>query len=141
MLLRDILFNKGYEVYTVRPTDTLGTVVDRMVECRCGSLVVLDRGQVLGIITERDILRVSAARLGDLDSLRVGDHMSREVVTGNPSDTVPDVMGVLTHRRVRHLPVLEDGQLVGIISIGDVVKAQHDALTVENHYLRAYLGS
>ncbi|MFO0911890.1 MAG: CBS domain-containing protein [Pirellulales bacterium] len=139
MRLRDILSDKGSAVHTVGLQDSLGTVVDRMVDRRCGSLVVVEGEQVVGIITERDILRVSAARLGSLDGLQVADHLSRDLVVGHPDDLISDVMGVLTHRRVRHLPVLESGRLVGIISIGDVVKAQHDALSIENHYLRTYL--
>jgi CBS domain-containing protein len=65
--------------------------------------------------------------------------MTRNVVTGTPTDTVEDTMGLLTDRRVRHLPILDNDRLVGIISIGDVVKAQHDALTMENHYLKSYI--
>jgi CBS domain-containing protein len=141
MRIRQILAGKGNEVYTIGPRDTLATVVDRMVEKRCGSLVVTEGTQVLGIITERDILRITAARLGELDSLEVAQHMSRELTVGGPEDSVEQVMGVLTNRRIRHLPVLEEGRLIGIISIGDVVKAQHDALSVENHYLRSYLCS
>ena len=71
----------------------------------------------------------------------VTDAMSRDPVTGSPSDTVEDTMGLMTERRVRHLPIVDDGRLLGIISIGDVVKAQHDNLTLENHYLKSYIQS
>jgi CBS domain-containing protein len=94
---------------------------------------------MLGIITERDILRACAARRGPLESTRVSDVMTTNVVTGSPCDSVEDTMGLMTEHRIRHLPVLENDKLVGIVSIGDIVKAQHDALTMENHYLKSYL--
>ena len=65
--------------------------------------------------------------------------MTRDVTTGSPDDSVEDTMGLMTELRIRHLPVVEDGQLVGLVSIGDVVKMQHDQLTMENHYLKSYL--
>jgi CBS domain-containing protein len=135
------LQSKGYEVHTIHPTATLGAVVDAMVDNRCGSLLVVDGKEVCGIITERDILRTVAARNGEMDRLVVRDHMTTELVTAQVDDHVQTAMGRMTDHRVRHLPVFDRGQLVGIISIGDVVKAQHDALSMENHYLRSYLGS
>ena len=69
----------------------------------------------------------------------VEEAMTCNVVTASPNDSVEEVMGLLTDRRIRHLPVLDNGKLVGIISIGDVVKAQHDELSLENHYLRSYI--
>ena len=65
--------------------------------------------------------------------------MSRDVAVGTPADSVEDTMGTMTNRRIRHLPVLDGGRLVGIVSIGDIVKAQHDQLTMENHYLKTYI--
>jgi CBS domain-containing protein len=102
-------------------------------------LVVTDDKNLMGIITERDILRVTAARGASLDRLWVGDHMSSPVITGTAEDDVQMIMGVMTSHRIRHLPIVENGQLAGIISIGDVVKAQHDRLSVENHYLKSYI--
>ena len=67
--------------------------------------------------------------------------MTRDVATGSPDHSVEDTMGLMTDRRIRHLPVMEDGRLVGLISIGDVVKMQHDRLTMENHYLKSYIQS
>jgi CBS domain-containing protein len=67
--------------------------------------------------------------------------MTADVVIGSPSDSVEDTMGLMTDRRIRHLPVIEDDQLLGLVSIGDIVKAQHDRLTMENHYLKSYLHS
>jgi CBS domain-containing protein len=144
MTIRDILQVKGSDVYTTTPQTTLEKVVEVMVERNCGSLVVVDRPDSLtlvGIITERDILRNRAARTTALDKVLVGDAMSMAVVTASLGDEVPKLMGLMTKNRFRHMPVVEDGKLVGIISIGDVVKSQHDALTMENHYLKNYIQS
>jgi CBS domain-containing protein len=142
MKLADILAHKGYKVHSIRPSATLAEVVQVLVRHNIGSLMVCeeeDCKRVLGIITERDILRACAARRGPLESMRVAEVMTTNIVTGSPCDSVEDTMGLMTEHRIRHLPVLENDELVGIVSIGDIVKAQHDALTMENHYLKSYL--
>ena len=141
MNLRQILARKGSDVFTISPDATLADVVDSLVEHNCGSLVVVERGEIVGIITERDLLRANHARRGLMSDLIVRDHMTQRLVSATPDDEVPSVMGLLTERRVRHLPILENGRLVGLISIGDVVKAQFDALELENHYLKTYIQS
>src|SRR5205085_11157867 len=95
--------------------------------------------QMVGIITERDILRACDADSGRLHETLVERCMSRRVLTGSPQDEVETTMGQMTENRIRHMPVLEDGRLVGIISIGGLVKAHHDSLCLENHYLKSYL--
>lgn len=142
MDLRDILRAKGTNVLTIHPDASLEEVVDRLVEHNVGSLVVVEAGhatRAIGIITERDILRASARNHQNLAALRVRDAMSRRLIVGSLHDSVESIMGLMTEHRIRHLPVVEDGMLRGIISIGDVVKQQHDALCMENHYLRSYL--
>jgi CBS domain-containing protein len=139
MMVREILGGKGRAIHTCSPQDSLADVVDLLVGYNCGSLVVCDQDEMVGIITERDILRASAATRGSLDSLCVGERMTRCPVTASLDDDVADAMGVMTERRIRHLPVVEGGRLVGIISIGDLVKAQHDELCRENHYLKSYI--
>ena len=141
MRIREILEAKGNSVHCISAESSLAEVVDQLVQCNCGSLVVSDDGEMKGIITERDILRVTAARANSLAELKVTDHMSSPVITGTPQDEVPVIMGVMTSHRIRHLPIVEQGQLAGMISIGDVVKAQHDQLSVENHYLKSYISS
>jgi CBS domain-containing protein len=141
MKLRDILQIKGSDVHTIPPSATLQQVINRLVEHNCGSLVVVDQGNMCGIITERDIVRAAASEPQPLDACFVRDHMSIELLTGTPADDISDVMGLMTQHRVRHLPITEGEQLVGIISIGDVVKAQHDRLSMENHYLKNYIQS
>ncbi len=146
MMLQEILAAKGSTVYAISAQATLEDVVQSLVNHNCGSLVVCEaddpaQGRLLGIVTERDILRACAKSPAQLDRVRVADVMTRDVVTGSPGDTVEDTMGLMTDRRVRHLPILENDRLVGIISIGDVVKAQYDHLTMENHFLKSYINS
>ena len=142
MLLQEILGHKGFVVHSIRPEATLDDVAQTLVRHNCGSLIVSESDSsttMLGIITERDLLRACAARRCQLDQLRVRDHMSGNITTATPTDSVEDTMGLMTELRIRHLPVVKDGHLVGIVSIGDIVKAQHDHLTMENHYLKTYI--
>jgi len=144
MTLNDILKVKGYSVHTVSALTTLGEVVTKLCKLRCGSLVVVQpdgsaNGRMVGIITERDILHACNAHHGNIMELRVTEMMSMEIVTGFPSDTIEETMGTMTDHRIRHMPVVEDNRLIGIVSIGDVVKAQHGELTMENHYLKTYI--
>jgi CBS domain-containing protein len=133
---------KGRNVLTCSPEDTLADVVDKLVENNCGSLVVCDSaGAMVGIITERDILRASSHVRGPLEFLTVAERMTAAPVVAAPEDPVSSTMGTMTEHRIRHLPVIEAGQLAGMISIGDIVKAQHDELSRENHYLKSYIQS
>lgn len=147
MTLQEILRKKGGTVHSIDPDASLEDVVQTLVRHNVGSLVVCDRagcnppGHMLGIVTERDILRAVAGHHGPLSSQKVEDAMTCNVVTASPTSSVEEVMGLLTERRIRHLPVMDEGRLVGMISIGDVVKAQHDELSLENHYLRSYIQS
>ena len=148
MTLQEILRRKGSKVHSISPDATLDDVVQKLVEHNCGSLVVCERGHdgqdsgtLIGIITERDILRACAARRGPLEEINVRDAMSRELITGTPDDSIEDTMGLMTERRIRHLPILVDDRLAGLISIGDVVKAHHDEVAMENHYLKSYIQS
>lgn len=141
MLVREVLSQKGQLVHTCGPEDTLADVADLLVGHNIGSLVVLEREEMVGIITERDILRACAATRGTLEFLKVRERMTRCPVVISLDDDVADVMCVMTERRIRHLPVVAGGRLAGIISIGDTVKAQHDELCRENHYLKSYIQS
>lgn len=141
MNLQSILSVKGSAVHTIAPTATLAEVVAALVQRNCGSLVVVSGASMVGIISERDIMRACADRTTALEDQTVQEVMSADVITGKPDDEVEEVMGRMTKNRIRHLPVLEGEKLIGIISIGDVVKAQHDQLTMENHYLKNYIQS
>ena len=144
MFLRDILNAKGPVVHTIGADASLEDVVQQLVRHNCGSLIVYEKSssqRMVGIITERDILRACAARKTALSKLKVAEAMSADLIVGSPGDSVEDTMGLMTNKRIRHLPVIEDDQLLGLVSIGDIVKMQHDRLTMENHYLKSYLQS
>lgn len=126
MKIKTILATKGTDVITIGSHQTIREAISSMVENQIGSLVVIDeRRKPIGIITERDIVRM-AAQDEALFSQAVSEAMSRQVVIATPQDDVESVAHTMTERRFRHLPIMEGGELVGIVSIGDVVKAQRD---------------
>ena len=123
MKIQTILATKGTRVLTARASQTLDAVAAEMAQHNVGALVVVDdAGRPVGIISERDILRALARRE---DFARpVSAAMTRAVIVGSPQDDVASVMKTMTERRFRHLPIMEGDKLVGIVSIGDMVKAQ-----------------
>ena len=139
MFVKEILQEKGHDVYTIDSSAMLAEVVDELVAHNCGSLVVCDAEKMVGIVTERDILKVCARRRTPLDETPLREVMKTDVVTTTPRARVSDVMAAMTQNRFRHLPVMDNGALVGIVSIGDVVKAQQHELTTENQFLKEYI--
>lgn len=144
MTLLDILKAKGSTVFTIPPEFTLQEATQEMVRRNVGALLVCQRDlthgeRLLGIVTERDILRFSASSKGALSDFRVADIMTTRLLTASPSDSVEEAMGVMTQHRIRHLPVLSEGRLVGIVSLGDLVKNQLERLAVENQFLKSYI--
>lgn len=141
MRVSEILSEKGAAVHSIAPEQSVADAVSKMMEHKIGSLMVCDGTRAVGIITERDILRIVDRDANRLNELSVGECMTRKMVTGRPEADVEEAMGLMTRRRVRHLPIFDAQQLVGMISIGDVVKAQLNSLSVENECLRQYLYS
>jgi len=146
MKLQDILATKGTDVFTVAPTTKLADVVKHMIDRNVGSMVVCERDlahgeRIVGIVTERDMLRCFANGKCDLARMQAADVMTTDPVTATPMDSVDDLMGVMTTHRIRHVPVVSGNgdRLVGMVSIGDLLKAHHDHLEVENHFMRDYI--
>jgi CBS domain-containing protein len=140
MKLRDVLRDKGSHVYTIGPDHTVQDAVRVLMQHRIGALLVVDgEGAVVGIITERDVLRECQDRSEQLAALPVRAAMTRDVIVGLPDDDIRYTMGVMTQRRVRHLPVIDGGAIAGMISIGDMVKACLEETEYENRYLREYI--
>ena len=126
MSIKSILATKSRHVITVNPEQTLADAVELLSRHNIGVLVVTgSKGNIVGIISERDVVH-QAALNRDVFSLKVSDVMTREVIVGVPEDDVMSVAHTMTERRFRHIPILDGGQLIGIISIGDLLKAQRD---------------
>ena len=136
-----ILRSKGAAVVTIGPDATVADLVRGLREERIGAMVVSEDGRsVLGIISERDVVRGLAERGPRIMDASVAELMTRDVVTCTLRDTVKQVMAEMTRRRVRHIPVLADGALCGIVSIGDVVKNRLEEMETETNVLReAYI--
>ena len=140
MSVRAILKAKGAHVETTRPDATLHTVVWDMKVKGIGALVVsVDGVTVLGLVSERDIVRALAEHGSRLLATPVAQLVTQPLVTCAPGESLTAVMARMTHHRVRHLPVVEGGKLLGIVSIGDVVKQRLDELELEANILRENL--
>ena len=156
MLLQDILKVKGDAVYWIRPDATVSEAVQVLVEHNIGALLVCEadpagKGQLRGIVSERDLLHAHAQPQGPASvksspsnkcpwmAAKVAELMTTEVITVSPGDSVEQIMDLMTTKRIRHLPVLSEGRLVGIVSIGDIVKAQHAQLAAENRFMKDYI--
>ncbi len=139
MKIRQILDKKGRGVVTISPGATVMDALQLLVANGIGSLVVLQGEEVVGILTERDILRLASRDPGKLRSESVESQMTQDLMVSLPSHDVQYVMEIMTRNRVRHLPVMDEGTLAGIISIGDVVNAVRQEVEAENHRLRDYV--
>jgi CBS domain-containing protein len=140
MLIGQILAGKGRDVVTTRPDATIAEVAGLLKAKRIGAVVVTDAdGALCGILSERDLARGLADHGAALLPMRVGDLMTREVSTCSPDDGIDRLMQQMTEGRFRHLPVVQDGKMIGIISIGDVVKHRLQELENEAHMLHDYI--
>ena len=140
MRITDVLRKKGSVVVTVAPDKTVSELLDLLAEHGVGALVVsTDGSTVEGIVSERDVVRRLQQLGADLLGHPVSDIMTADVHTAGPDADLEDLMRLMTDRRFRHVPVLEQGSLVGIVSIGDVVKHRIDLLQAERDQLTAYI--
>ena len=136
MKVADILASKASKVFTVFPDQTIKEVVDRMETHNVGGLVVVNpAGEIQGMITERDLIRY-AATVNPSFATTVKTIMTKKVIVGVLQDEIDAVAHTMTEKRFRHLPVVEDGKLIGILTIGDIVKAQRDRYEGEVHTLQ-----
>jgi CBS domain-containing protein len=140
MKVRDVLLTKGRHVYSVCPDDSIQDVVRVLMAHRIGALLVIDAdGITRGIVTERDVLRECLDGADRLDDVCVKAAMTTDLVVGLLDDDVDYAMGIMTKHRIRHLPIMDAGRVVGLISIGDAVKATLDETAYENGFLREYI--
>lgn len=140
MTVKDILKSKGSEVVTTK-TDTavlqsMALLIERHISC----LPVVDNNRLLvGIISEKDIFRSAYRHPADFTQQKVGDIMTKDVIVGLESDEVSYIAAIMTKNRIRHIPIVDGINIVGMVSVGDVVKTQIQSVEIENRYLRDYI--
>jgi CBS domain-containing protein len=140
MFVSDILAQKGGLVYSVTPGTSLAQLSQQLSVRRIGSVLVLDaESSVVGIVSERDLVRAFASHGAKAMELEARQVMTRDVITCDPDDSIDQVMQTMTSGRFRHLPVVRHGELLGLVSIGDVVKARLEEAKHETEALRAYI--
>jgi len=139
MLVRDILRNKGTEVYSVTADDTVFNAIKKMDELDIGALVVMDDDQLMGILSERDYRSKVILKGRTSKTTTVRTIMSGDVICTTPTDSVESCMPLMTRHKIRHLPVLDNDQLKGVVSIGDLVKAIISKKEGEITNLRQYI--
>lgn len=137
--LSSILQDKGYTVHTIPPDLSVYDCAKKLCELHIGALLVIDKEKLVGIISERDIIHTLIANKGDISTLKVADLMTKELLTVPPTMTVREAMRLVTEKRFRHLPVIEDDKLIGIVSIGDLTRcamlAQEEVISSLTTYI------
>ena len=134
-----LLKNKGQEIWSVEPTDVVFDAIKSMAEKGIGALLVMDADELVGIFSERDYARKIVLEGKSSRETTVGDIMTRDVIRASPDQSIEDCMSVMTDNHIRHLPVVEDDRVVGMISIGDLVKViiveQKELISQLEHYI------
>jgi len=141
MLVSQILRTKGDGVFTIAPSETVGAVAGLLHSRGVGALVVMQGEKVAGIVSERDIVRAVAAHGAGVLSRPVSDFMTANVHTAEPGETIDALLSRMTDRRIRHLPVCKNDKLIGIVSIGDLVKHKISEVEAEADGLKAYIAA
>src|SRR5438874_264927 len=137
MRIADVLRHKGSDVATVDPGVSVSGLIASLARHNIGAMVVVEKGEVVGIVSERDVVRQLNERGAELLQARVSEIMTANVFTCLPTDSVDSLAATMTDRRIRHMPVVVDGQLVGIVSIGDVVKSRIGELESDREQLES----
>jgi CBS domain-containing protein len=139
MVIADLLKHKGSSVITIAPQESVTNLLASLAEHKVGALVVVDGDDLVGIVSERDIVGSLHERGADVLSLSVSDLMSTPVISCTPDDSVEQIAVLMTERRFRHMPVMRAGALAGIITIGDVVAARIRQLEKDRRQLESYI--
>ncbi|MFH1010088.1 MAG: CBS domain-containing protein [bacterium] len=140
MKVKDILGEKGGAVHTIGPDAFISDAIQVLNKHKIGALLVMDEaGEILGILTERDILRLCERQANNLGQIPVRQEMTKDLLIGLPDDDVNYVMNIMTKNRIRHLPIVSEGRLAGMVSIGDVLKARLDQAEFETRHLHDYI--
>ena len=135
-----ILDNKGSVVYSISPENTLKQMADEMLAKKIGSLLVTNKEDTLvGIISERDFLTIVGEHTKDWEDITVSDVMTKEVITATPEDTLEEIMSVMTEHHIRHIPVMSNDKIVGVLALGDIINALFDKSLFQNKLLKRYI--
>ncbi len=141
MLVSQLLKSKGDAVFTASPHETLQGAASMLHARRVGAIVVMEQDRVVGILSERDVVRAVSELGGAALSRPISEAMSHEVIFAEPKETLDLLLERMTDRRIRHLPVCQDNRLIGIVSIGDLVKAKIAETEAEAQHLKAYIAA
>ncbi len=140
MKVADLLKDKGKSVITITPDEPVFSAMGKLIEDQIGSLVVIDaEKKLVGIISERDIMRAAYSDFDTLKSKKVSQLMSTNIIIAIPEDDIDYIMGIMTQNRIRHVPIVTKDGIIGIVSIGDIVKYQLEEFQVKNRYLEEYM--
>lgn len=140
MTMRTLLEGKPKETMTAAGSDTVSVAIQKMVKAKVGALLVTNESNSpIGILTERDILRFCSSRADKLSTTPVADVMTKDLVVGTLETSIDEAQVLMTQHKFRHLPIVDDGKIVGIVSIGDLVKARLRETAVEVKYLRDFI--
>ena len=140
MKATDILADKGTRVVTIHKDNLLVDVMSHFLVNRIGSLVVVDKyDKILGIVAPLDVLKAVHKNPESISTVMVNEVMTEDVIAADPEENVDNLMAIMTENRIRHIPIIQDGKMVGLVSIGDVVKAQLTVQDVEINYMKDYI--
>jgi CBS domain-containing protein len=140
MKVKELLGIKGLECFSITSDQTLLDAAKQMAECNIGALLVMDRGSLVGIVTERDIVKNAANDRQQCKEVRIKEAMTKNLLVVKPGDDLDYVMAVMIQNNIRHLPVIEESGLTGMLSMRDVVKVLVKNLAAENQYLKDLIG-
>lgn len=139
MKIRDLIRDKGLEFIAVDSNATVDIAINKMVDRNIGAILVMEDGKLAGLFTERDVLKCWATQGENFCRIPIKDVMTKDLVIAEPDDEVNYAMTIMINKRIRHLPVIEKGKIVSVVSIRDMVKAQVSNLQAEVHYLKDYI--
>lgn len=139
MLVKDILKIKGGQIFSIGPDALLPQAISLMVEHDIGSLLVMEKGRMVGLLTFREVLAAGHRHRGDIHEVKVSEVMVTDPVCGHPNDTIDQMRSAMTEKHVRYLPIMENDMLIGILSFHDVAKAALREVNFENKLLKQYI--
>ena len=138
--ISSVLDKKGTAIYSISPESSLKQMANEMLQRKIGSLVVTDKdGSLTGIISERDFLNVVDKHTKDWEDIIVSDVMTKEVITASPDETLEQVMSKMARHHIRHIPIMDDNIILGVLALGDIINALLDKSLFQNELLKRYI--